>query len=349
MILFCLCTAALLAGPGDDREESLSILGRTAVSCAACRRDFTGLVCVRSNTRGGVDRDLFARALGPQPEFYRVLTCPHCGYSGYLSDFGPQVTLPPEVLDLILRTPRLALPPGFTAQSDPRDLDPAVRYSLAIRCYEWRRKSDEALAWLHLRASWIERENGALLPADPRLKRVLEYIERWRPPIGSGENQLDVEMHLATRTAEAVASGRFNRYQRPYVDLALALILRRHGENIQAGALLKRLLKADAAAFSAELRAGLSAMQASIAREQEHQRQAAAAFERALLADLVSAENRPSAMYLLGELCRRLGRETEADNWLGKALAEPSIPADLRAWTAEQRQLCRAEKPSSAQ
>ena len=349
MIAFCLCIATLLAGPGDDREESLSILGRAELSCAACRNGFTGLVCVRSNTRGGVDRDLFARALGPQQEFYRILTCPHCGYSGYLSDFGPQVTLPPEVLDQVLKTPRLALPPGFTAQSDPHDLDPAVRYALAIKCHEWRRKSDEALAWLHLRSSWIEREKGASLSSDPRLKRVLEYIERWRPPIEPAGNQLDVEMQLATRTAEALASGRFNRYQRPYVDVALALILRRHGENIQADTLLNRLLKADAEHFSAELRTSLIALQTSIAQEQEHQRQAAAAFERALLADLVPPENRPSAMYLLGELCRRLGRETEADKWLRKALAEPSISADLRAWAAEQRDLCRAPNRSVAE
>jgi tetratricopeptide (TPR) repeat protein len=138
-------------------------------------------------------------------------------------------------------------------------------------------------------------------------------------------------------------SGRFNRYQRPYVDLALALILRRHGENIHANALLTRLLTVDIQRLSSDLRENLPAMQASIEREQEHQRKAANAFERALLAGLVSRENRPSALYLLGELYRRLGREAEAAKWLDAALREPSLSAELREWATEQKEACRAQ------
>lgn len=345
MIALYLCIAALSASPASDREDALSILGRTQLDCPACRKAFTTVVCVRSNTRGGVDRDLFARSLGAQPEFYRISTCPRCGYSGYLADFDPSVTLPPDVTDQILRSPRLTLPPGFGPNSDPSELDASARYALALTCYQWRHKSDEAIAWLHLRSSWVEREKGAHLPPDSRLKRALAYIERWRPPLGPTDNQLDVEMKLATRTSEALLTGRFTRYQRPYIELALALILRRHGENAQADSILRRLQQADAGLFLDDLRIGMATMQESMAREREHQQRAADCFERALLADLVPAGNRPSAMYLLGELFRRLGREAEALEWFDRSLKETTLPADLRNWAEQQRSLCPGSRP----
>jgi len=251
----------------------------------------------------------------------------------------------PDVVNRILRSPGLKLPLGFGPGSDPSELDVSVRYALAVTCYQWRQKSDEALAWLYLRSSWVEREKGAHLPPDPRLRRALAYIERWRPALGPTDNQLDVEMKLATRTNEALLTGRFTRYQRPHIELALALILRRHGENTQAGSILRRLQQADANLFSEELRTGMTAMQQSIVREREHQEQAADAFERALLADLVSADNRPAAMYLLGELFRRLGREAEAVEWFDRTLKEANLPADLRGWAEEQRSYCRGSWP----
>lgn len=345
MIGLCLCMVIVTAGPADDREDAPSILGRTQLECPACHKSFTTIVCVRSNTRAGVDRDLFARSLGAQPEFYRISTCPHCGYSGYLADFDPSVTLMPDVANRILQSPGLKLPPGFGPGSDPSELDASVRYALAVTCYQWRQKSDEAIGWLYLRSSWVEREKGAHLPPDPRLRRALAYIERWRPALGSTDNQLDVEMKLAARASEALLTGRFTRYQRPYLELAVALILRRHGENTQAGSILRRLQQADANLFSEDLRTGMTAMQQSIIRERKHQEKAADAFERALLADLVSADNRPAAMYLLGELFRRLNHDAEAVKWFDRTLKEPDLPADLRGWAEEQRSYCLGSWP----
>jgi len=319
-------------------EEPLSLLGRTDLDCPVCRQRFETVVCTQSNTRGGVDRDLFARALGPQPEFYRISTCPRCGYSGYLGDFDPAVALPPDVREKILTTPRLALPDGFTPERDPRELDARDRYRLAIECYRWRQRSDEALAWLHLRASWIAREEGAVLPPEPRLTRVLAFIERWKPPLPPGGNQVSVEMQLAARTAEAIAAGEFNRYQKPYVELALALILRRHGENRQAAPLLDRLSGHDG--FPEAVIAAIGRMRASIDAEKRHQVEAAACFERALLANQISAANRPAACYLLGELSRRLGRDRDAVRWFDEALRDKTLPADLRTWAAEQKNWC---------
>ncbi len=346
MIAPLLLAAALLAGPSDDKEDAISVLGRTQLSCPACRRQFTTVVCAQSNTRGGVDRDLFARAVGPQPEFYRIATCPNCGYSGYLTDFNKDLALPPDVLDRILKSPKLALPPDFGPNSDPRELDASVRYSLAVTCYRWRHQSDEALGWLYLRSSWVEREEGSGVTPDPRLKRVLTYLERWRPALAPGQNQLDIEMQLATRTAEGLITGRFNRFQKPYVELALAVILRRHGENAQADSILDRLQKSPERTSSPALRQDIADMRQSIVRERRHQQQAADAFERALLANLISSDNRGAAAYVLGELYRRLDRESDAVRWYDRALAEPNLAPELHRWAHEQRRVALPANPT---
>jgi tetratricopeptide (TPR) repeat protein len=282
-----------------------------------------------------VDRDLYARALGPQPEFYRISTCPRCGYSGYAPDFVTDLPMSAELRDRIRRELTARLPEGFGPQSDPRELDAADRYALAITCYTWQQRSDEALAWLHLRASWIARQEGSVLPADARLQRVMTFIERWKPTMEATDNQVEVEFQTAARIAEALSIGRFNRFQRPHVELALAMILRRHGENRLATPPLER-----AGAYprlSPALRDGIARMQESIRREREHQTQAARYFERSLLAGSVSRENRGPACYLLGELLRRLGRDAEALAWYDRALSDDALPADLHAWAEAQR------------
>jgi hypothetical protein len=322
-------------GSLSAEDTPLSLLGRHQLGCPVCQHIFTALVVTQTNTRGGVDRDLFARAVGPEPEYYRISTCPKCGYSGYLSDFDPDVVLAPDLRDRILGKPGLKLPKGFSVDSDPRELDAADRYRLAIQCYQWGQKSDEALAWLHLRAAWIARDEGSLLPKDPRLARVMEFVGRWRPEMEATDNQRDVEMQLVTRVLEAVAGGQFNRYQRPYVELAVALILRRHGENRQAGPMLDALVEYEP--FSDSLRKGIERMQASIAVEREYQADAANCFERSLLANQISRANRGTACYLLGELCRRLGRDREAVNWFDQAINDRALPPDVRRWAIEQR------------
>lgn len=320
----------------------LSLLGRHELSCPVCQTSFTALAVTHTNTRGGVDLDLFARAVGPEPEYYRVSTCPHCGYSGYLSDFAPDVILAPDLRERILKSPGLELPAGFTPASDPRELDAADRYRLAIQCYRWGQKSDEALGWLHLRASWIARDSGAVLPKDQRLARVMAYLERWRPNLRDVPNQRSVEMRLVTRTMEALAAGEFNRYQRPYVELAVALVLRRHGENRQAAPMLDRLVEYEP--FSDALRQAIERMRSSIEREREHQAEAATCFERALLARQVGGQNRGTACYLLAELCRRLGRDREALRWYDQALADKRLPDQLREWATQQRAWTKGEK-----
>ena len=308
---------------------------RYEIKCPVCRQAFTAIACSGANSDAGVDRDLFARAGGPQREYYLIATCPKCGYSGYETDFAPSVAIPADVRDRILKHPKLALPKGFTPASDPLDLDAAERYELAITCYRWRQRSDEALAWLHLRAAWIQRDEGSALPPDRGLVRVMEFAQMWRPKPTSEENQADVQMQLATRIAEAIASGRFTRYQRPYVDLTLAMLLRRHGENRQAAPVLDALIESNP--FPTALQDAIRRMRDSVDRERKHQIAAAECFERALLANQIIGTNRPPACYLLGELNRRIGRDREAVRWYDQALESPGIDEPLKAWAEQQR------------
>ncbi|HOB75011.1 MAG TPA: DUF2225 domain-containing protein [Phycisphaerae bacterium] len=336
IVLFFLVLPGLdSADSPPSGEEPLSLLGRYTLACPICQQTFTAIACPQSNIRGGVDRDFFARALGPQPEFYRIATCPRCGYSGYPGDFDANTVFPPGFREKVLQSPKLVLPAGFGPESDPRDLDARDRYALAVTCYQWLGRSDEALGWLHLRASWIYREEGAVLPPDDRLARAFRYIQRWRPQLGPGDNQADGELRTAARIAEAIAHGDFNRYQRPYIELALALILRRHGENQPAMEMLDRL--ADYEPFSQALKDGIARMRESIRLERAQQLRAADCFDRALMADQIAPPNKAPACYLLGELYRRLGRDREAVRWYDRALADPSLPPDLRTWAREAR------------
>ena len=341
---FCGPTS-LLAMSALLQTDGLSTLVPEKLACPVCRQVFETVLCIEGDAKASIDRDLYARALGPQPVYYLIHTCPACGYSGYLSDFDPDTGVAPELRDKILTSPKLSLPSDFGPDSDPRALAAEDRYRLAIQCYRWRGRSDEALAWLHLRAGWVARDKGSVLPPDPRLVRVIFFIRRWRPPDESGDNSADLDLQTATRVAEALATGWFNRYQQPYVELALALLRRRHGENAGLDETLRKLV--DQETFSEVLGEAVERMHASLARERAHQGAAAAHFQKALAADRIEAGNRPVACYLLGELYRRLGREAEALRWYDAALDDPALPEQLRAWARQQREAVSRSEPGS--
>jgi tetratricopeptide (TPR) repeat protein len=119
------------------------------------------------------------------------------------------------------------------------------------------------------------------------------------------------------------------------------MILRRHGENRQAGPLIDRL--ADYTEFSPSLDDAVRRMRDFIPLERKHQAEAADRLERALLAGQIKAPNQGTARYLLGELNRRLGRDRQAVAWFDKVLASPELPADLKTWAGQQRAGCLAE------
>jgi hypothetical protein len=328
-------------------------VGRAPVTCPCCGERFEALAVGRTNTLEGVDRDLFARSLGPQPVFYRVSTCPHCYYSGYLEDFGEQVLLPPDfVSDLTApssqpapdrqgsgarrREPRRLAPSvAIASDTDQKDIPALVRYELAVECYRRLQRSDEALAWLCLRASWVVREENAFLPPANRVARMLNYVRRWLPPDSPDANQADRETVMCTTLAAAIAEVHFDVYQKPYAELVLAFLLRRHGENQPASGLLERLLGEHE--FPEDLARAACRMRDSIEIERHWQSEAARYFRRALGTGAVAPANEPPALYLLGELYRRLGDSRRAVEFFDRALERPDLPPNLRDWAMEQR------------
>ena len=328
-------TLLILIASLQPTSYPLSVLGRESLTCPVCDQAFQTVVSSQRNSRDGVDRDLFARAVGPQPVYYHISTCPQCGYSGYLTDFAAETLISDSLREKILQSPGLSLPEGFNPKSDPRDLDASDRYALAVTCYQWQNKSDEALAWLYLRASWVQRDKGSLVPPTDLLVGVMSYIERWRPPLPTGGNQVDVEMALATRITEALTVGHFDQDQSPYAELALALILRRHGENRLANPILDQLATQEA--LPERVRSSIQRMRASIDKERALQTQAADHFQRALEADRVAPANRGSASYVLAELLRHLGRDDEAVRWYDDAMSNHALPSQLRTWAGQQK------------
>jgi tetratricopeptide (TPR) repeat protein len=313
-----------------------SRVGHVPVTCPCCGGELEALVVARTNTLGGVDRDLFARALGPQPVFYRVSSCPRCCYSGYLEDFQPGVSLPPDFISQLTGAenplrPRMQL----DAATPQRDIPALLRYELAYECYRRLQRSDEALAWLCLRASWVIREESSYPPPVKGLERMVTYARRWLPPDAPEANLADRELTMCTSLAAAIGESYFNIYQRPYAELTLAMVLRRHGENAPAEHLLAGLLEQQE--LPDELVAFTRRMRDSIELERHWQGLGVRHFSHALHMRTVAPANEPAALYLLGELHRRLGEPTQAVEFFDRALASPDLPPDLRAWAAAQK------------
>ncbi len=314
-----------------------TILGRETVTCPICRQEFEAVVPSSEDTSGGVDRDLFARSAGPQPVFYRISTCPRCYYSGYRSDFGPRIRFPRGFKRRILESPKLDPNMVITPGTDQRMIPALTRYRLAEQCYRWRGMSDEAMAWLCLRASWVARDLGSVIPRSDRLQRVMGFIERWLPEERRGGNQADRELQLVTHVAAQLAEGRFSAYQRPYVEFILAMLWRRHGENTLFEAVYPRGQPLDA--LPDALAERVRKTRESIAEERRWQRRALEHFLKAVDGRTVTPTNRPAANYLIAELYRRLGERNRAIRHYDAALNDPKTDEHLRTWAREQRSL----------
>ena len=320
-----------------------SVVTTTSVTCPVCSTSFEALAVAAHDSRGGVDRDLFARSDGAQHVYFWVSTCTHCYYSGYLSDFDATRTLAADFKAKVQTSPGLKPSSPIAAGTDQRDIAADDRYALATRCYLWRGRSDEALAWLYLRQSWLVRENASVVPRDRRLERVLTYARRWMPPASQDSNQADRELGLVTHLLAGLAEGRFNRYQAPFVEMAAAMLLRRHGEHGQAEPLLNALRNEPL--LTEPLRTAAARMADSLAAERRFQRQAITHFERAVTAGQVAVPNRAVALYLIGELHRRLGNPVKAVHWFDRAAADAALPPELQRWIKRQRRLAATASP----
>ncbi len=335
-----LCAASVLF----VAQARATVLGRQDVTCPVCSLKFQAVVPASIDTTAGVDRDFFARSAGPQAVFYLVSTCPRCYYSGTVDDFAEKTELPPGFRDKVLKAPKLNPGMTITPQTDQREIPAAIRYDLAVQCYRWRGMRSEAMAWLYLRASWVARDEGSVMPRTDRLQRVMGFIERWLPPDAPGVNQADRELELITHVAANLAEGRFSRYQAPYVRFVLAILCRQHGENDVFDALFPE--SRSCTDLPEILQRKVVEVRASIATERARQRLALESFLKALDVKEIAPANRPAALYLVGELYRRLGQANRAVLYYDRALAEPGLDPHLADWARQQRAI--AQQPALA-
>jgi len=334
-IMHGLASALIIAVAFTGPLADASVISSLRVACPVCETPFEAVAVVTEDSRGGVDRDLFARSDGPQQVYGRISTCPTCYYSGYLSDFDSDVKLPEAFVRKVRVAPKLEPPRPVPKVTDQRDIDAETRYALAAQCYAWRGRSAEAMGWLYLRWSWLVREDTAVVPPDRRLQRVLTFAKRWTQPFEAESNQSDRELRLVAHLAAALAEGEFSRYQEPFAQLAMALLLRRHGEHAQAEPLLRALR--NERLLPEPLRQAAGRMADSIDHERDLQARAATHLAHALQEGQIKAPNDVVAAYLVGELHRRLDQDAEAVRWFDRALKAVSLPEDLRAWAVRQR------------
>jgi tetratricopeptide (TPR) repeat protein len=193
------------------------------------------------------------------------------------------------------------------------------------------------MAWLCLRASWVQRDMGSVIPKTDRLQRVMGFIERWLPPDTTEKNQADRELALVTQLAAEVAEGRFSKYQSPYVKFVLGMMWRRHGENLLFESLLPD--PDGDRGLPEALRSHLARVRDSIAKERHWQRLALEHFRKAIDSNAVAGGNRAAASYLIGELNRRLGQRNRALRYYDRALADRGIDTHLAEWARGQRDM----------
>jgi len=294
-------------------------------NCPVCGKKVKLAVVTATNTTCGIDRDLFIRSAGPQPEFYLIDTCPNCCFSGYLNDFD--LVLPQQVKDNLKKT--LKPPHPINPKIHQQEIATLDKYELAYQTFKILGRSDESFGWLTLRASWIARDLYCNLPKHPAIVDVLIEAGKLVPPAGKDSNPAEREV----RQAKKLALHMTNSKTKWNYDAVIALLYRRHGENRSALKSIDRI--GQNKNTPADIRDLFVQMKRSIATEQHWQELSAEHFNRAFTTGTISPANQAIAKYLLAQLYHRLGKKDEARRWLNEAILDRRLPANLLQWAKE--------------
>ncbi len=276
------------------------------VKCPVCATEFVGYVYM-SSTSFGADRDFLPRSSSP---FYRTLvTCPECS----LSHFTGHLEKMASSLDQDTKDEwRKRHPVGGTVEPD--DVE---KMRLLIEFEELLGSPDLTRAYINLQAAWVVR-----LTHNPFAERVQD--------IGPEKVHSYLE-GLPSKPMESLSCAR---------DLVKSLPQRTGEERAEILTIIAYLY-CDAGEFD-ELLGQSELPHHGVAAVQEEER----GFQRQTVIEmrkaLKSAEDAEAAnlTYLVGELNRRLGNKAEAQEWLRKASAHPSIDPDIKTWAEEQLREC---------
>lgn len=135
----------------------MSVLQFTSreLACPVCSHSFRQYT-PKSNA-GVLDRrdaDFCPYFNGPNPVFYAVWVCPHCGFAAYKDDFRNLNDSDRLALKVLLSDSTEQRRHDFTKMERPL-FAAMLSYRLAMRCYQARRTPPEVVAGLHLRLAWM--------------------------------------------------------------------------------------------------------------------------------------------------------------------------------------------------
>jgi uncharacterized protein (DUF2225 family) len=300
--------------------------------CPICDKKVSLAMISPLGVNAGVDHDLFERALGPQPEFYLINTCPNCHFSGYLTDF--ELVLIPGDRERIKQ--RLKPLKFIDPNAKPQEIETLDKYDLAWQTFKILDRSDEAMGWLALRASWVCRDQYCNLPRDPLLSRVFREAGELVPAPDEKTNPADRELAQADKLAEKFNNTTTAKQDRWAYNAAIGLLYRRHGENSRALPYFESAL-ADKQTPRPVVKS-IQQMKKSINDELAWQQRAAESFRQAMDDRKINRENQSIAVYLLGQLYHRLGKKDRAKRWLKKAMLDPELPPTLIEWARTTRE-----------
>jgi hypothetical protein len=297
------------------------------LKCPCCAKTTKGAVITSTNTFGGTDSDLFAHARGEDRVNLLAVTCSHCYYSGYQSDFEGAKPLTGEQKEALKKRLKPIMP--IAAGTPSYRMPAAVRYDLVAQTYRLLGRSNEEIADAYLWASWGER-----LDFDASRCFNADFMRRFR--------QGTKKLALPKTTAD-MGSPYLNKYlgrgrlwremaaglEREVRAFALLLALKRfryHGWNGEVREILEELEPLLEAETYARFK---QSVVESLTREQVFQSEAAGRFAECVKR-LEKGKKRAVLSYLTGELNRRAGHALQAKLFFERA-AEATEPA----WVAK--------------
>ena len=301
--------AFLLAAAGGPR------LADVAVVCPLFGHHFTAQTAVSDTTVVAFDSDLCRRPPGGSPYLLSVWTCPYCFFSAYQADF--RGSLDPKFRDLELI--RYPLDPKVVEQAD---IFPATKYLNAEAFYKLAGKDARFLADLTLRGSYACRVAEVEEPPE-----VADLRETLRNAILNGKRRISVEevhLELAADLRRRLAAGEFQEDRERVYRYLLADSLRQAGERIEARTLFEALATDDKLPDAYRKAARRKAFLCE--REGVFQEKALAYLQQSESAALLPEAERAVAVYLQGELARRLGKIDDARAQYARAATQTPVP-----------------------
>lgn len=122
------------------------------LTCPCCENAFKGERLASTNTFGGQTTDFHQVAVGFEPLFFMIATCPACGFTASTSKWPASADLNPEIRARI----RAEITPLIGDGSPSADLS----YRFLAQIGQWEGLEPQAIADRYLRGAWCAASRG---------------------------------------------------------------------------------------------------------------------------------------------------------------------------------------------